>query len=172
MSLFHIVLALVALLRLAELVLANRNTRALRERGAVEAGRGQYKYIVALHALWLIALAQFVPADAAPHWFWLALFAALQVGRAWVIASLGPYWTTRIVTLPQAPLIKRGPYRFLRHPNYLVVALEIPALPLAFGAWPIALIFGLANLALLAWRIRVEDMALANRRALAPETQL
>ncbi len=89
------------------------------------------------------------------------MFGLLQLVRLWVIASLGPHWTTRVIVQPGAPLVTRGPYRFLRHPNYAVVALEIPVLPLAFGAWRIALGFGLVNLALLAHRIRVEDRALA-----------
>ena len=165
MSWFYLVLALVALQRVAELVIAHRNTRALLARGAREEGRGQYPVIVALHLLWLVALLVFVPAGAPPDWYWLGLFVTLQALRAWVIGSLGPFWTTRIITLPGAPLVRRGPYRFLRHPNYLVVALEIPLLPLAFGAWGVALAFGLANLALLSWRIALEDRTLAPRRA-------
>jgi methyltransferase len=164
-TVFWIVIALVAVQRIAELVIANRNTKALLARGAREEGRGQYPFIVALHLLWLVALIVFVPPGAPPDWYWLGLFIVLQVLRVWVIASLGRFWTTRIITLPEVPLVRRGPYRFLRHPNYLVVALEIPTLPLAFGAWPIAAVFGLANLALLTWRIALEDRALAPRRA-------
>jgi methyltransferase len=89
----------------------------------------------------------------------------LQAARLWVLASLGRFWTTRIVILPGAPLVRRGPYRYLRHPNYLVVAAEIAVLPLVFGAWGIALVFSLLNLVLLIQRIRVEDAALAPRRA-------
>ena len=91
----------------------------------------------------------------------------LQIGRIWVLASLGRYWTTRIVTLPGAPLVRRGPYRFMRHPNYLIVELEIISLPLAFGATALAFGFGIVNAAMLWWRIRVEDQALAARRATA-----
>ena len=167
MSILYLVVALVALLRLVELVRASRNTRALMAKGAIEVGRGQYRAIVAFHALWLLALVAFIPADAPPDWFWLGFFVLLNAARLWVIASLGPYWTTRIVDLPGAPLVKRGPYRFLRHPNYLVVALEIPVLPLAFGAWRLALGFGLVNLALLGWRVALEDRALAARRNIA-----
>ena len=94
----------------------------------------------------------------------LLLFCGLQAARIWVIASLGAFWTTRILTLPDAPLVARGPYRWLKHPNYLVVACEVPLLPLVFGAWQLALVFGLANLALLAYRIRMEDAVLAPRR--------
>jgi methyltransferase len=158
-------IALVAVARLAELVYATRNTRALLAHGGVEIGRNHYVMIVLLHALWLASLWIFVPADAAISWPWLAVFVILQGLRVWVIASLGRFWTTRIVTLPGAPLVRRGPYRFVRHPNYLVVAGEILVLPLVFGAWRIALVFTLLNLAILAWRIRVEEQALAPRRA-------
>ncbi len=108
-----------------------------------------------------MALFALVPAEAPANWGLLGLYGLLQLGRLWVIASLGRRWTTRVIVVPGAPLVTRGPYRFLRHPNYLVVALEIPVLPLAFGAWQIALGFGLANLALLAHRIRLEARALA-----------
>jgi len=158
-------IAVVAVARLAELVYATRNTRALLAQGGVEIGRNHYVMIVLLHALWLASLWIFVPADAAISWPWLAVFVILQGLRVWVIASLGRFWTTRIVTLPGAPLVRRGPYRFVRHPNYLVVAGEILVLPLVFGAWRIALVFTLLNLAILAWRIRVEEQALAPRRA-------
>ncbi len=166
MTIFLVVVVLVALQRVAELLVANRNTKRLLAHGAREAGRGQYPIIVALHVLWLAALVVFVPADTAPDWYWLGLFIALQALRVWVIMSLGRFWTTRIITLPDAPLVRRGPYRIFRHPNYLVVALEIPVLPLAFGAWDLAAGFGLANLLLLVWRIALEDRALAPRRGL------
>jgi methyltransferase len=165
MSAVGIIVALVALQRLGELVLATRNTRALLGRGAVEHGAGHYPLIVLLHAAWLLALLFLVPPDAPLSWFWLAVFVGLQGLRLWVVASLGPYWTTRIITLPDAPLVRRGPYRFLRHPNYVVVAAEIAVLPLVFGAWRIALVFSLLNAAMLAWRIRIEEQALTLRRA-------
>jgi methyltransferase len=100
----------------------------------------------------------------APDPVLLGVFALLQCVRLWVIVSLGRFWTTRIVTLPGAPLVRRGPYRWFRHPNYLLVAVEIPLLPLAFGAWDLALLFGFANLVLLAYRIRAEEGVLAERR--------
>jgi len=160
-----IVIALVALLRLAELAHARRNTARLMARGGIEHGRGHYPVIVALHAGWLAALAALIPPDTPVQWPWLVVFTALQVARIWIIASLGPYWTTRIITLPEVPLVRRGPYRFLRHPNYLVVVGEIAVLPLAFGAWHIALAFSVLNALILAWRIRVEQAALAPRAA-------
>lgn len=166
MSVFYGVLLLVLAQRLTELALARRNARRLRRAGAVEAGAGHYPLFIILHGGWLLALATGVPADAAPNLPLLAAFLAVQVLRVWVLASLGRFWTTRILTLPGVPLVRRGPYRWLRHPNYLVVALEIPLLPLAFEATSIAVIFGTLNLLLLAWRIRVEDAALAPRRGM------
>ncbi len=161
MGLAQIVTLLVALQRLAELVYAQRNARRLLAAGGVEHGAGHNRLFVALHGAWLVALFVLVPAEAPADWALLGLYGLLQLGRLWVIASLGGRWTTRVIVVPGAPLVTRGPYGFLRHPNYLVVALEIPVLPLAFGAWHIALALGLANLALLAQRLRVEERALA-----------
>ena len=164
MSILWIVLVLVAAQRLAELAYARRNTRYLLAEGAHEVGAAHYPFLVAVHALWFVALAVFVPADQPPVWGLLAVFVVLQGLRVWVLATLGRFWTTRIITLPGAPLVRRGPYRFVKHPNYLVVAGEILVLPLAFGAWQIAVIFSLANAAVLAWRIRCEEQALSGRR--------
>ena len=161
MGLAQIVTLLVALQRLAELGYARRNARRLLAAGGVEHGAGHYPLFVALHGAWLVALFVLVPAEAPADWGLLGLYGLLQLGRLWVIASLGGRWTTRVIVVPGAPPVARGPYRFVRHPNYLIVALEIPVLPLAFGAWHIALGFGLANLALLAHRIRIEERALA-----------
>ncbi len=161
----RVVIALVAVQRLAELVVARRNTARLMAEGAVELGREHYLLIVVLHAAWLAVLAVLAPGPVGTGW--LALFLLLQAGRVWVLASLGRYWTTRIITLPTAPLVRRGPYRWIRHPNYLVVALEIPVLALAFGLPWVALGFGAANAGILAWRIRIEDRALAVRRGIA-----
>jgi methyltransferase len=158
------VAALVALERLAELWHARRNTRALLDAGGVEVGRRHYPLIVALHAAWLLAIVLTVPAEAGVSVPLLTAFAVLQGVRLWVLTSLGRYWTTRVITLPGAPLVRRGPYRYLRHPNYLVVAAEIAVLPLAFGAWGLAAVFSALNAALLAWRISLEDQALAPRR--------
>lgn len=157
-------LAFVVLQRLAELAYARRNERRLRAEGAVEHGGGHYPLIVLLHAAWLVAIAWFIPADTPPNWYWLGLFGLLQLARLWVLASMSRYWTTRVITLPDAPLVRRGPYRWVRHPNYLIVAAEILVLPAIFGAWTIAILFSIANAILLAWRIRIEDAALAPRR--------
>ena len=160
------VVVAVAAERGLELAYALHNTRALRRRGAIECGRGHYTLLVALHSQWLATLLLLVPAETRLDAGLLAVFVGLQGLRLWIIASLGPYWTTRVLTLPAAPLVRRGPYRFVRHPNYLVVAAEIAVLPLAFGAWQIAFCFSVANAALLAWRVRVEEQALRPRRAL------
>jgi methyltransferase len=161
----QVIVLLVAAQRLAELVYAHRNTRRLMAEGGIEHGASRYPLLVLLHAAWLAALFFFVSHEAAVSWLLIGAYLLLQAARLWVIFSLGRYWTTRVITLPDAPLVKRGPYRWLRHPNYLVVAAEIAVLPLAFGAWELALGFSLANAALLADRIRTEETALAPRRA-------
>jgi len=161
MTLSLVVLALVTLQRLGELILANRNTRRLRARGGVESGAGHYPFIVLLHGAWLAGL--WILAWNRPiHPLFLAAFIALQVGRVWVIATLGERWTTRVITLPGAPLIRVGPYRFTSHPNYLVVAGEIAILPLAFGLWGYAALFSALNAIRMWVRLRSESQALAS----------
>jgi methyltransferase len=159
-------LGLVAAQRAVELAWARRNTDRLRRLGGVEADAEGYRYFVLLHAGWLASLALLVPASAPPHWPLLGVFGVLQLGRLWIILSLRGYWTTRIVTLPGAPLVRTGPFRWLRHPNYLVVIAEIALLPLAFGAVLIAAIFSALNLMLIARRIRIEESVLVPRRGL------
>lgn len=162
----YAIIALVILQRAGELVLANRNTQKLKARGGVEIGAGHYRFLVLLHMAWLMAVLWMIPAPVVIHWIWILVFLLLQALRVWVIASLGPYWTTRIISLPDMPLVKRGPYRYLRHPNYLVVAGEILVLPLAFGEIWVAIVFSIANAAMLYWRIREEETGLAPRREL------
>jgi methyltransferase len=166
MTVFHAVLAFVIAQRLAELIWSARNTRRLLARGAQEIGARHYPLFILLHGSWLIALALTVPAETPPHWPLLGIFALLQLLRSWVVATLGPYWTTRIITLQDAPLVQSGPFRWCRHPNYTVVVGEIAVLPLAFDAWEIALIWSLLNALLLRHRIHVENSALQSRRAL------
>ena len=160
MSAAAVLLAFVTLERLAELVLARRNTRALMAQGAVEHAPGHYPLIVLLHALWLAGLWVFGASQPVSA-FWFAVFMLLQAARVWVLMTLGPRWTTRIIVLPGAPLVARGPYRFVSHPNYLVVIGEIAVLPLCLGLTWFALVFSLANAAVLAIRIRAEGAALA-----------
>lgn len=161
MNLFAVaILGYVTLERLAELLFADRNTKRLKARGATEHGAGHYPLIVAVHAAWLVTL-WFLARDRAPDPFWLALYVLLQVARLWVLSTLGPRWTTRIIVLPGEDLVKEGPYRFLNHPNYWVVAGEIAVLPLVFGLPWVALIFTILNAAVLAIRIREENRALS-----------
>jgi len=149
-----------ALQRLVELVLARANTQHLLAAGGVEHGREHYPLMVALHTAWLLGLWWFGRNNSVDL-FWLAIFALLQIGRVWVIASLGRRWTTRIVVLPQAPLVTRGPYRWLKHPNYAIVALEIAVVPLALGLPVFAAVFAVLNGIVLYKRIRAENAALA-----------
>lgn len=160
MSFAAIILALVTLQRIGELVLSRHNTNKLLARGAIEIGANHYPLVVVAHAAWLIAL-----------WVWgsdqdvnlvaLTLFVALQGFRLWILATLGPRWTTRIIVLPGEPLVASGPYKYFSHPNYAVVAAEIALLPLALHLPWLALIFTASNAAVLAIRIRVEARALS-----------
>jgi len=153
------ILGFVTAQRASELVLARRNARRLKARGAIEAGAWHYPLIVGLHAAWLAglwALAWDRPAE--PGWAWV--FAALQLLRAWTLASLGERWTTRILVLPGAPLVRRGPYRFFPHPNYAVVIGEFAVLPLVFGMPVYALVFSALNGLILGVRIQAESAAL------------
>jgi methyltransferase len=161
------VLGAVTTERLAELALAGANTRRLKAHGGVERGAGHYPLVVALHAAWLACL-WFAAPGRELAWPWLAAFGALQVLRAWVLVTLGRRWTTRIIVVPGERLVAHGPYRYLRHPNYWVVAGEILTLPLAFGLWPIAAVFTLLNAAALWTRVRAEEAALAEFAHAAP----
>ncbi|WP_428678630.1 isoprenylcysteine carboxyl methyltransferase family protein [Reyranella sp.] len=159
-----LILGLVMAQRLGELVLARRNTRNLLAQGAHEVGAAHYPLIVALHAFWLLGL-WYVAVYRAPleqdlSLPWLAIFIMLQLGRLWVIASLRERWTTRIIVLPGAPLVQRGPYRFVSHPNYWVVAGEMLVLPLVFGLPAYGLVFSALNAAVMWIRIRAEAAAL------------
>nr|WP_214650089.1 isoprenylcysteine carboxylmethyltransferase family protein [Palleronia pontilimi] len=149
--------------RLSELVLARRNTRRLLAQGAREVAPEHYKLIVALHAAWLGALALFGH-DAAVQPGWLAVFVVLQGVRLWILGSLGRRWTTRIIVLDE-PLVARGPYRFVKHPNYALVVAEIAVAPLVLGLVWVAVIFSILNAGVLAIRIRAEDDALKSLRA-------
>jgi len=160
----HWLVGLVALQRLLELVLSRRNAARLLSRGGYEVGAGHYPFVVAVHVAWLGTLWITVPAEAAVSWPWLASYIGVECGRAWVMLTLGPYWTTRIIHLPAERLVRSGPYRFCSHPNYIVVAGEIAVLPLVFGQWYTAATFSVLNAGVLIWRIRVENTVLAARR--------
>jgi len=153
------ILALVTLQRLGELWLSKRNTRRLLAQGAREHSPGHYPLIVGLHVAWLAFLWWLAPVRPLDG-FWLAMFVLIELARIWVLYSLGARWTTRIIILPDAPLVRHGPYRLINHPNYAVVTAEIAVLPLVFGLWQVALVFTLLNAAILAVRIREENRAL------------
>ncbi len=162
---YTVLVGLVALERCAELVVARRNMRIARSHGAVEFGRRHYPVIVSLHTGLLAgALAEvWLRQPVVPVGFagtMLVLVVAAQVLRWWCIATLGPQWNTRVLIIPGARRVRHGPYRWLRHPNYLAVIIEGAALPLVGGAWITAIVFAAANFALLSWRIRVENNAL------------
>lgn len=159
MTLAPFVLALVTMQRLGELVLARRNTRGLLRRGAVEIAPGHYPLVIACHAFWLATL-WVLGWSRAVHPGWLLLFVLLQALRVWVLATLGSRWTTRILVMPGETLVARGPYRWIRHPNYAVVVGELAVLPLAFGLPLVALVFTLFNAVVLYVRIRAENRAL------------
>lgn len=162
---YELCLAAVACERAVELVVSERHVRALLARGAFERGRGHYPAMVALHASFLVACAlepallsrPFVPALGAAM---LAVVLASQALRWWCVATLGVHWSARLVVLPGAPRVARGPYRYFSHPNYVAVVAELAALPLVHSAWITAALFSVANAALLSVRVRAEDTAL------------
>ena len=157
------VFAYVIVQRLAELVYANANTRRLLAEGGREFGQKHYPLFIVLHSGWLVAIALFAKPAAAPNLVLLIAFIASQALRFWTLVSIGRWWTTRIISAPHFPRVKKGPYRFIPHPNYTVVVIEIALLPLLLGAPLVALAFSIANAMLLAWRIRVEAEVLKER---------
>ncbi|MFI1186173.1 isoprenylcysteine carboxyl methyltransferase family protein [Streptomyces californicus] len=170
MTWYTLLVLAVAAERLAELVVARRNTRWIRARGGVEAGSGHYSAMVALHTALLVGcLAEAWSADRPfPPVLGGAMAAvvlAAQGLRWWCIRTLGPRWNTRVIVVPGLPRVTGGPYRWLSHPNYVAVAAEGVALPLAHGAWLTALVFTVLNAVLLTVRIRCEDGALAHPAA-------
>jgi methyltransferase len=161
------VIALIIVSRFIEMAIGKINVRRLKAEGWREVGARHYPLFIVLHASLLAALALTTPLHRQPVWGLIAVLGLLQIARYWTIASLGPQWTTRVVTRDDAPLTAKGPYRALRHPVYAVVTVEVAVLPLAFGAWPVAVAWSGLNALLLRHRIAVEDAALTPRRALA-----
>jgi methyltransferase len=155
-----ILLVLVTLQRIGEAIYGERNRRRMLAEGGVESGEEHWPYLFALHAAWLIGLWVIAPGRPLIPIF-VVLYILVAVFRVWVMASLGPRWTTRIVVQPGLPRIKAGPYRFINHPNYVVVVAELAILPLAFGLPWYALFFTAWNALMLSIRIRAENRALA-----------
>ena len=141
-----------------------RNTKRLIAEGAHEVGREYYPVVAITHLGWIAAIFMLIPASAQIIWPLLVLYLMLQVVRYWVISSLGRYWTHRIITLEDAPVVRRGPYRWLRHPNYMVTIAETFLLPLVFAGVAVAVIFGCVWNTILYYKILLEDGALDERR--------
>ena len=160
MSPLYIIVSFLVLQRLAELIVARRNHRTLLARGAIEVGQRHYPVVVALHTGWLLAMLITIDPRASISIPLLGAFVLLECGRVWVIVTLGPRWTTRILVEPGSRRIQRGPYRYVNHPNYLIVCGEIAVVPLMFGSWKLAVIVSALNLLVLRTRIRVENKAL------------
>lgn len=156
--------------RLFELRIARANERWARERGAAEYGQKHYWTFFVLHPAWLLALLlEGRAARGRVNWAALLLFVALQPLRLWVMRTLGRYWNTKILIVPGGQRVTAGPFRFLKHPNYAVVTLELAAAPLSVGAWRTALVFSLLNAALLLGvRLPAEERALAAYAGAAP----
>jgi methyltransferase len=147
-----------------------RNTKALLARGGREEGSSYYPVVAATHLAWIASLFFLIQPDAIVVWPLLAYYLVLQIVRYWVIGSLGGYWTHRIITLPAAPIVARGPYRHLSHPNYALTIVETFVLPLAFGALALAVIMTALWWTVLGYKMRLEDEALRDRRSAQSST--
>ena len=159
-----IIIILVAFQRLSELFIANKNTKRLLSEGAQEYGQAHYPFFILLHSSWLIACLYYAILNPMINWVYMILFIIMQLGRLWVLLTLGKYWTTRIISLNDVPLVKKGPYRFVSHPNYIVVACELFLLPMALGQWWLSILFTILNIPLTYHRIRVEESVISHRR--------
>ncbi|HEX6593500.1 MAG TPA: isoprenylcysteine carboxylmethyltransferase family protein [Bacillota bacterium] len=151
--------------RLIELMIAKRNERWMKERGGIEKGREHYKWFIVLHSLFFISLlweTSLSSQRVSFNSFLFSIFLIAQIGRIWCIQTLGKFWNTKIIVLPRVALIRKGPYKFVKHPNYIIVALELIVIPLLFGAYMTAIIFPIIHLLLLRIRIPEEERALKN----------
>ena len=162
---FVIIVSLIILQRLIELAIAKNNEKYMYSLGGYEVGAEHYKYIVILHTTFFISLISevYFSQRSMPGWWKItfSIFVFAQVLRGWCLASLGRFWNTKIIVLPAAEVVRKGPYKLLRHPNYLVVITELLVLPLTFGAFYTAIIMSAVNALLLTIRIRTEEKALA-----------
>ncbi|RXJ02049.1 isoprenylcysteine carboxyl methyltransferase [Anaerobacillus alkaliphilus] len=160
----YIFISLVILQRIVEVIIANRNAKWIKRQGGYEVGRDHYKYIVLLHTFFFISLLTEVSLSRPSFTSWViapfVIFLLAQICRVWALSSLGPFWNTRIMVLPGAKVIAKGPYRYLRHPNYVIVSIEILLLPVIFQAYWTAFIFSVLNVLILSLRIKIEEQAL------------
>jgi len=161
---FWLIFSFVVIQRLVELKIAKNHEISLKSKGAYEVGASHYKWMVSLHVLFFISLVMEVQllGRQAPIWFWfpLCFFLAAQGVRIWAIRSLGEFWNTKIIILKNAGLVTQGPYRWIRHPNYLIVSVEILTLPLVFNAYLTAILFSILNAVILSIRVPLEEQAL------------
>jgi methyltransferase len=164
MTVFYFFIIVIVGQRIIELVIAKRNEKWMKGQGAVEFGKGHYPYIVLMHAMFFISLFSevfFGSKALSPLWPWLlAVFVLTQAVRVWALASLGKYWNTKIIVLPNANIIKKGPYQLIQHPNYLVVTIELIIIPMMFEAYATSILFTLLNVVILSIRIPAEEKAL------------
>nr|WP_226035008.1 isoprenylcysteine carboxylmethyltransferase family protein [Aquibacillus saliphilus] len=149
--------------RIVELVIAKSNEKWMKQRGAFETGQKHYKWFVIVHCLFFLSLILEVfnnPDDITPPIALLFVFGITQLFRVWCITSLGRYWNTKIIVLPEAEIVTRGPYRFIKHPNYLIVGVELFVIPLIFEAYITSILFPILHLVLMKIRIPTEEKAL------------
>ncbi|MCD8193877.1 MAG: hypothetical protein LUD74_04895 [Tannerellaceae bacterium] len=159
---FWFFISFIIVLRLAELVVSQRNEQWLLDQGAVEYGQGHYRFMVTLHICFFLSMIveYFLRGQPTGSMLLFELYLLLLAVKVWVIHSLGKFWNTRIYRIPNAPLVKKGPYKYIKHPNYLVVVLEILLIPLVFRLYCTAIVFSVLNLMMLYVRIKTEDKAL------------
>lgn len=158
-----LVLAYLIVQRLGELVYAASNTRRLLSQGAREFGADHYHYFILLHGSWILLMVMLARPDHALNPFLLSAFFLSQILRLWTLASIGKWWTTRIISAPHFPRVKKGPYKFLSHPNYTVVIIEVAIVPMLLGLWWVAILFSVLNAILLRHRIGIENQVLTER---------
>ena len=159
-----LLMAYVFVQRIVELAIAQRNTKRLIREGGREFGRKGYPLFIALHTAWLICTVALAVPASQPDLALVAAFIAVQGLRYWALLTLGRFWTTRLISAPEFPRVKRGPYRIFAHPNYLVVVAEIALVPLILNEITVAIVFSILNAMLLFWRIRMENRVLGMRR--------
>ena len=160
---FYFILVFVIIQRFVELRIAKRNEKLMLVKGAYEVGASHYPFMILLHVSFFVSLlieVFFFKSNLMPHFTWLVFFLLLQLLRVWCLVSLGTFWNTKIIILPGANVVVKGPYAYIRHPNYLVVCLEILVLPFMFGAYVTAIIFTILNVIMLSVRIPIEEKAL------------
>jgi|SRR5690625_2619581 len=168
MIIFYLIFSFTVAQRLAELYIANRNEQWMRARGGIEIGNDHYKWFVFLHILFFVFLISevnflYMESIVVFNIYFFIVFLIAQIGRVWCIISLGKFWNTKIIILPKVILIKKGPYKYVKHPNYIIVLIELLSIPSMFGAYKTAILFSVLHLILLSVRIPLEDRALGRR---------